>query len=212
MAKNSMKPQIRFKGFTDAWEQRKLGDVVSRFATGLNPRDNFTLNSGGKNYYVTIKNFTHGNLVLDDNCDKIDDEALALIQARSDLRIGDILFSSIGRVGDCFLIENRPINWNINESVFVLRPVKDAVDPLYLMHTIHSERVLSVILSCVTGSTFKSIKMAQLKETNIPYPNIVEQKQIGKFITAIDNLITLHQRQVEKLKNIKSALLEKMFV
>ena len=176
-----------------AWEQRKLGDVVSRFATGLNPRDNFTLNSGGKNYYVTIKNFTHGNLVLDDNCDKIDDEALALIQARSDLRIGDILFSSIGRVGDCFLIENRPINWNINESVFVLRPVKDAVDPLYLMHTIHSERVLSVILSCVTGSTFKSIKMAQLKETNIPYPNIVEQKQIGKFITAIDNLITLHQ-------------------
>ena len=177
-----------------AWEQRKLGDVVSRFATGLNPRDNFTLNSGGKNYYVTIKNFTHGNLVLDDNCDKIDDEALALIQARSDLRIGDILFSSIGRVGDCFLIENRPINWNINESVFVLRPVKDAVDPLYLMHTIHSERVLSVILSCVTGSTFKSIKMAQLKETNIPYPNIVEQKQIGKFITAIDNLITLHQR------------------
>ena len=205
-------PRIRFKGFTDAWEQRKLGDVVSRFATGLNPRDNFTLNSGGKNYYVTIKNFTHGNLVLDDNCDKIDDEALALIQARSDLRIGDILFSSIGRVGDCFLIENRPINWNINESVFVLRPVKDAVDPLYLMHTIHSERVLSVILSCVTGSTFKSIKMAQLKETNIPYPSIAEQKQIGKFITAIDNLITLHQRQVEKLKNIKAALLEKMFV
>lgn len=184
--------QMQYK-LADDWEQRKLGDVVSRFATGLNPRDNFTLNSGGKNYYVTIKNFTHGNLVLDDNCDKIDDEALALIQARSDLRIGDILFSSIGRVGDCFLIENRPINWNINESVFVLRPVKDAVDPLYLMHTIHSERVLSVILSCVTGSTFKSIKMAQLKETNIPYPSIAEQKQIGKFITAIDNLITLHQ-------------------
>ena len=187
--------RILWFSFFITWEQRKLGDVVSRFATGLNPRDNFTLNSGGKNYYVTIKNFTHGNLVLDDNCDKIDDEALALIQARSDLRIGDILFSSIGRVGDCFLIENRPINWNINESVFVLRPVKDAVDPLYLMHTIHSERVLSVILSCVTGSTFKSIKMAQLKETNIPYPNIVEQKQIGKFITAIDNLITLHQRK-----------------
>ena len=204
--KGSNIPEIRFPGFTAPWEQRKLGDVVSRFATGLNPRDNFTLNSGGKNYYVTIKNFTHGNLVLDDNCDKIDDEALALIQARSDLRIGDILFSSIGRVGDCFLIENRPINWNINESVFVLRPVKDAVDPLYLMHTIHSERVLSVILSCVTGSTFKSIKMAQLKETNIPYPNIVEQKQIGKFITAIDNLITLHQQKRDKLLKQRKAM------
>lgn len=194
--KNSKFPSIRFKGFTDPWEQRKLGNVVSRFATGLNPRDNFTLNNGGKNYYVTIKNFTHGNLVLDDNCDKIDDKALALIQERSDLQIGDILFSSIGRVGDCFLIENKPINWNINESVFVLRPVINYVDPLYLMHTIHSERVLSVIISYVTGSTFKSIKMAQLKETNIPFTDIVEQKQIGKFITIINNLITLHQREL----------------
>ena len=50
MAKISNKPSIRFKGFTDAWEQRKLGDIVSRFATGLNPRDNFTLNNGGRKY------------------------------------------------------------------------------------------------------------------------------------------------------------------
>lgn len=199
-------PEIRFPGFTAPWEQRKLGDIVSRFATGLNPRDNFTLNNGGRNYYVTIKNFTHGNLVLDDNCDKIDDDALALIQARSDLCIGDILFSSIGRVGDCYLIENKPINWNINESVFVLRPVKDAVDPLYLMHTIHSERVLSVILSCVTGSTFKSIKMAQLKETNIPYPSIAEQERIGRLITTIDNLITLHQQKRDKLLKQRQAM------
>ena len=204
-------PKLRFKGFTSTWEQRKLGDLVARFATGLNPRDNFTLNNGGKNYYVTIKNFTHGNLVLDENCDKIDDAALAMIQERSDLHIGDILFSSIGRVGDCFLIENEPTNWNINESVFVLRPVKGIVDPPYLMNTIHSDHVLSVILSCVTGSTFKSIKMAQLKEISLPYPSMSEQMRIGRFITTIDNLITLHQRKLEKLKNIKKSLLEKMF-
>ena len=153
------------------------------------------LNNGGENYYVTIKNFIHGNLFLDDSCDKIDDEALKVIQERSNLRINDILFSSIGRVGDCFLIENEPKNWNINESVFVLRPVREVVDPLYLMHTIHSENVLNSILSSVTGSTFKSIKMAQLKETIIPLPHMNEQKKIGTIILTIDNLITLHQRE-----------------
>jgi len=64
----ALKPSLRFKGFTDTWEQRELQSIVEKFSTGLNPRDNFTLNSGGENYYVTIKNFTHGNLVLDDQC------------------------------------------------------------------------------------------------------------------------------------------------
>ncbi len=177
------------------WEQRELQSVVEKFSTGLNPRDNFTLNSGGKNYYVTIKNFTHGNLVLDDQCDKIDDEAMRLIQNRSSLEKGDILFSSIGRVGDCFLLDNKPNNWNINESVFALKPTKNEVDPLYLMHTIHSNKVLSDILKKITGSTFKSIKMAQLRKVVIPFPSKGEQAKIGEFIQLIDNLITLHQRK-----------------
>ena len=153
------------------------------------------MNTGGKNFYVTIKNFTHGNLVLDDQCDKVDDEAMRIIQNRSNLEKGDILFSSIGRVGDCVLVENTPKNWNINESVFALKPNKKAVDSLYLMHTIHSDKVLDEILSKITGSTFKSIKMAQLKKTIIPVPTIKEQEKIGHYIQNIDNLITLHQRK-----------------
>ena len=205
-------PEIRFKGFTDAWEQRKFDEVISRIATGLNPRDNFKLNSGGTNYYVTIKNFEHGHLHLDENCDKIDDTALKQIQERSDLQKDDILFSSIGRVGDCYLIESKPKNWNINESVFTLRPNKAAVNPLYMFHTIHADCVLSYILNNVTGSTFKSIKISDLKKAIIPLPNKEEQKKLGIFLSKLDNLITLHQRKLEKLKNIKKACLEKMFV
>ena len=205
-------PEIRFKGFTDAWEQRKFDEVIARIATGLNPRDNFKLNSGGINYYVTIKNFEHGHLHLDENCDKIDDTALKQIQERSDLQKDDILFSSIGRVGDCYLIESKPKNWNINESVFTLRPNKAIVDPLYAFHTIHADCVLSYILNNVTGSTFKSIKISDLKKAIIPLPSKVEQKKLGIFLSKLDNLITLHQRKLEKLKNIKKACLEKMFV
>ena len=193
--KNGMKiPEIRFKGFTDDWEQRKLDDVITRISTGLNPRDNFVLNNGGYNYYVTIKNFTHGNLKLDSNCDMIDNHAMSIIQKRSDLKKDDILFSSIGRIGDCYLLRNTPKNWNINESVFTFRPNKEIVYPEYLFHTIHSDSVLNQILGNVTGSTFKSIKIGDLKKANISITNKEEQLQLSKFISNIDKLITLHQR------------------
>lgn len=175
------------------WEQRKLDEVITRIGTGLNPRDNFTLNSGGENYYVTIKNFVHGHLSLDDNCDKVDDEALKRIQERSDLCVNDILFTSIGRIGDCYLIKKQPTNWNINESVFTLRPNLTLVEPEYIYHTIHSDAVLNQIINGITGSTFKSIKIADLKKVNIPVPSKAEQKQIAAFISIIDHLITLHQ-------------------
>ena len=211
MTEKSKKPRLRFKGFTEAWEQRELDELLIRISTGLNPRENFVLNSGGKNYYVTIKNFEHGHLYLDDNCDKVDDEALKLIQQRSDLRKDDILFTSIGRVGDCYLIENTPNNWNINESVFTLRPNKSYILPLYLFHTIHIDKVLSQILSNITGSTFKSIKISDLKKAIIPVTSFDEQDKISHSISVIDNLITLHQRKYDKFVAIKKALLEKMF-
>ena len=180
---------------TTDWEQRKFDEVISRIGTGLNPRDNFTLNTGGENYYVTIKNFEHGHLFLDENCDKVDDKALQKIQERSDLRVDDILFTSIGRIGDCYLIKKQPKNWNINESVFTLRPNQVLVDPEYIYHTIHSDIVLNQILNGVTGSTFKSIKIGDLKKTDIPVPGKAEQKQIAMFVSNLDNLITLHQRK-----------------
>lgn len=200
-------PKIRFYNFTDTWEQRKLDEVITRIGTGLNPRDNFTLNSGGENYYVTIKNFVHGHLSLDDNCDKVDDEALKRIQERSDLCVNDILFTSIGRIGDCYLIKKQPTNWNINESVFTLRPNLTLVEPEYIYHTIHSDAVLNQIINGITGSTFKSIKIADLKKVNIPVPSKAEQKQIAAFISIIDHLITLHQHKLNILKDIKKYMI-----
>lgn len=205
-------PKIRFYNFTDTWEQRKFDEVITRIGTGLNPRDNFTLNSGGENYYVTIKNFVHGHLSLDDNCDKVDDEALKRIQERSDLCVNDILFTSIGRIGDCYLIKKQPTNWNINESVFTLRPNLTLVEPEYIYHTIHSDAVLNQIINGITGSTFKSIKIADLKKVNIPVPSKAEQKQIAAFISIIDHLITLHQSKCDNLKELKKYMLQNMFI
>lgn len=205
-------PALRFKGFSDEWEEKKLGEVITRIGTGLNPRDNFILNSGGNNYYVTIKNFIHGHLFLDDDCDKIDDNALQKIQERSDLQVDDILFTSIGRIGDCYLIKESPKNWNINESVFTLRPNQKLVIPEYIFHTIHSDIILKQILNDITGSTFKSIKIGDLRQTEIPFPSKAEQHLIASFITNFDHMLSLTEQKLEMLKNIKKACLEKMFV
>ena len=132
---------------------------------------------------------------MDDNCDKVDDEALKLIQARSDLKVNDILFTSIGRIGDCYLIDKQPLNWNINESVFTLRPNLAEVVPEYLFHIIHTEKVLNQILNDVTGSTFKSIKIGDLKKTDILKPAKDEQVKIGHFVTKLEDIIALHQRK-----------------
>ena len=205
-------PEIRFPKFTEPWGRYKLGEVITRISTGLNPRNNFTLNSGGENYYVTIKNFVHGHLFLDENCDKVDDEALKRIQERSDLRIDDILFTSIGRIGDCCLIKKQPTNWNINESVFTLRPNTMLVEPEYIYHTIHSDIVLNQIINGVTGSTFKSIKIGDLKKVNIPVSSKAEQKRIAIFISTLDNLIDITQQKCDIYKKLKKCMLQKMFV
>lgn len=116
------------------------------------------------------------------------------------MKVDDILFTSIGRIGDCYLIKKEPKNWNINESVFTLRPNTSIVEPEYLFHVIHSDNVLAKILNDVTGSTFKSIKVGDLRNIIIPITNKGEQLKLSQFISSLENLITLHQRKlIEKL-------------
>ena len=165
--------KLRFK-INSSYSNFKLKDIVTKFSTGLNPRKNFKLNEGGENFYVTIKNFQNGILNLDDKCDKIDDDALKLINKRSDLQKDDLIFASIGRVGEVYLIKNNPLNWNINESVFSLRPNKQFIEPKFLYYLLNSNKIQNYFESNITGSTFKSIKMKDLKNTPVTIPDSFE--------------------------------------
>ena len=91
------------------WQNLSLGEVVANTGTGLNPRDNFVLGEGD-NFYVTIKKIEQGKIILDSKCDKISDESLQIINKRSDLKVGDILFTSIEPVGITYLILEKPIS------------------------------------------------------------------------------------------------------
>ncbi len=205
--------ELRFKredgGEFPEWEEKTLGEVIIRNATGLNPRKNFKLGTG-ENYYVTIKNIRNGSLDFS-SCEKIDDEAMALIRNRSDLRRGDLIMASIGNVGDAFLLEEEPVNWNINESVFALRPSKEVV-PRYLFYVLTSDASKAYLESNSTGSSFKSIKLTELRQLPIPLPSLEEQSHIAGFLMALDAKVAGVAQAVAAARKWKRGILQQMFV
>ena len=136
---------------SEGWDAVFLDDIIVRSGTGLNPRKHFKLGEGN-NYYITIKSISNGKINFDNRCDRISDESLKIIDARSDLQIGDILFTSIQPVGVTYLIQEKPTNWNINESVFTLRADKKEITPEFLFMLLSSEEMKMFTRQSSTGS------------------------------------------------------------
>lgn len=201
----------RLSGYHSDWEEDILESIIIRFSTGLNPRQNFTLNSGGSNFYITIKDISKGKLYLSEKCDLIDDEAMEKINSRSDLRVNDILFSSIGRIGDTYLIKKKPTNWNINESVFTLRPNSNVVDPRYISILLSSDPIKNQLKNNSSGSTFTSIKQGDLRRLKISFPrDKKEQAEIAKIISDIVIEIEVLEQKLSKYQLAKQGMMQQL--
>ncbi|UYZ84340.1 restriction endonuclease subunit S [Entomomonas sp. E2T0] len=169
----------------EGWKNIQLGNVVARIGTGLNPRDNFKLGEG-KNYYITIKDIEQNKILFSDKADRISDEALDIINQRSDLKEGDILFTSIQPVGLTYLIHNKPINWNINESVFTIRANSSLVTSEYLFKLLSSEQMKVFTKNSSSGSVHKGIRHGILKTFVFAYPSL---PRIEKFTAVIKPIL-----------------------
>ena len=208
MAKNSMKPQIRFKGFTDAWEQRKLGDIGKTYG-GLSGKSKEDFGHGDARFV------TYMNVFSNPVGDPAMTEAIELDSRQNEVKKGDIFFTTSSETPEevgmsCVWMENTP-NTYLNSFCFGYRPIVE-LDLYYLAYVLRSNTVRHKFIFLAQGISRYNISKNKVMEMLIPVPNKGEQVLLGAFFKNLDNLITLHQRQVEKLKNIKSALLEKMFV
>ena len=141
------------------WNDCVLGDYIGRITNGLNPRKNFVLGSG-TNYYVTIRSLV-GTTIDWNNCDRCDDEALAKINSRSQLQIGDIIFSAIGTIGRTYYILEEPTNWNISETSFTLR-AKDDVPNDFFYGMLRSNEIQIKADKAAMGSTLRCLVMDSL--------------------------------------------------
>ncbi|MEI0494318.1 restriction endonuclease subunit S [Brachyspira intermedia] len=192
----------------EGWEVTNLDNLLSKFTTGLNPRQNFKLGEGN-NYYVTIKNMNDNQIYLDNRCDKINDDAIIKINKRSDLRKNDLLFSGIGTIGRVYLINKDVTNWNISESIFTMR-VNDIITPEYLYLNLLDNRMQEYALNLASGSVQKGIRMGDLKK----YKMIIPKKEIlilsTKIFSAIIEKVNNNFDENQKLAGIRDSILPKL--
>lgn len=167
------------------WALGLVSDCVEKISTGLNPRDNFVLGNGNIRY-ITVKNLTTSGSLDFSGCDVIDEEARAIVHRRSDISVGDILFASIAPLGRCFLIQQEPIDWDINESVFSIRSKKDTITPEFLYLYFQSDSFIQKATNTSTGSIFKGIRINTLLDTAMIIPDLQVCKS---FTSAIKPLL-----------------------
>jgi len=176
-------------------------NVITLLRTGLNPRLNFRLNPpNAKNYYITVRELDGFDIRISDKTDRIDDAGLALIQNRSKLQAGDILFSATGTIGRTALISESPTDWNIKEGIYAITPNPYIIDTRFLIHLIHSEKVRSQILAQADGSTVSSIPMATLRKLTIPIPPLPIQQEIVKILDTFTTLEAELEAELEARK------------
>lgn len=195
-------------GVPEGWEKAQLSDVIEKITTGLNPRKNFVLGHGN-NYYVTIKNMGNNTIYLDDKCDRVDDAALEKINSRSDLKIGDILFSGIGTMGRVYLVSIPTNNWNVSESVFTIRANNRITKELLYLILLSSD-MQKYCDNNAHGVAQRGIRMADLKA----YPIILPSTSIiDSFTSVVKPIIEKTQslnKQITKLAEARDRLLPKL--
>lgn len=152
-------------------EWKPLEEVIHSLKTGLNPRQNFQLNtSDAQGYYVTVREIQDGKIVFLDKTDRVNDRALELINGRSKLEVGDILFSGTGTVGRTAIIEEKPANWNIKEGVYTIKPIQEKILPRFLSHLLNSSEIVKDYSKKIVGNPVVSLPMGELKKLLIPIP------------------------------------------
>lgn len=193
-------PRIRFSGFTDDWEQRKLGDVSDSYSGGT-PTADVSEYYGGQipfirsaeiNSVITELFLTEGGLK---------NSSARLVE------MGDILYALYGATSG--EVGRARLTGAINQAILAIKP-HGGYDSEYIAQWLRKSKH-SIIETYLQGGQ-GNLSGAIVKELSVDFPTLKEQQVIGAFFKQLDHLITLHQRKLGKLQNIKKAMLEKMFV
>ena len=197
------KPKIRFKGFDNDWEHRKLNEITDvRDGTHDSPK---YVQEGHP--FITSKNVSNGFINYDD-VQYVTDEDYEEINKRSKVDVHDILMGMIGTIGNLALIRKEP-DFAI-KNVALIKYTGD-IEYKYLYQALQADCVTSQLSTGMDGGTQKFVSLKKIRELDIPFPEECEQKKIGAYFSNLDTLITLHQRKCEDTKKLKKYMLQKMF-
>ena len=201
-------PKIRFKGYTEDWEQRKLDDVTVKIGSGKTP-------SGGENAYVDAGiPLIRSQNVNDNKVDLEDivyiDESTDKLMMNSRVFANDVLLNITGASIGRSAVYKGLDEANVNQHVCIIRPI-EGYHPDFIQLNLASDRGQKQIKSSQAGGGREGLNFQQIGKMEFVFPTLDEQKQIGNYFNNIDHLITLHQRKCEQTKTLKKYMLQKMF-
>ncbi len=217
MAEKQNTPEIRFEGFTDPWEQRKLGDCFEFLK-------NNTLSRAGLNgENGTARNVHYGDILIKfgdcldgerNDLPFITDDTVLPKFAGSILREGDVIFADTAEdeaAGKCVELRKLPKEPTISGLHTIPARPRFPFGTGYLGHYLNSDAYHRQLLPLMQGIKVISVSKAALQDTQVRFPGLSEQTAIGAALSEIDTLITLHQRKYDKLCTVKKSMLDKMF-
>ncbi|WP_159991959.1 restriction endonuclease subunit S [Pelistega ratti] len=205
---NQTFPELRFPEFTDAWEQRKLGEIGTTF-TGLSGKTKDDFGHGNAKFITYLNVFN--NPISDLN----GVDSIEIDTKQNSVKYGDILFTTSSEtpneVGMSSVWLDNAENIYLNSFCFGYR-LKEKLDLYFLAFLLRSPMIRQKFTLLAQGISRYNISKTRVMEMDISYPELKEQQKIGNFFTLLDRYITIHQRKVENLQNLKKSLLQQMFV
>ena len=202
-----LQPEIRFAGFTDDWEQRKLGDVFGKIRNAfVGTATPYYVTSG--HFYLESNNIKNGQINRDSEI--FINEYFYQKQKDKWLKSGDMVMVQSGHVGHTAIIPDELHN-SIAHALIMFTDYLDKSVPYFFNFFFQTNKAKREIDKITTGNTVKHILASDMKDFPIFLPSYEEQTQIGNFFKQLDDTIALHQRTLEKYQKLKISYLEKMF-
>ena len=200
-------PKIRFKGYTDAWEQRKFGETVE-IERGGSPRpiDAFITNDENGLNWIKIGDAPEQGNYITKTAEKIKPEGL---KKTRQVFPGDLILSNSMSFGKPYIMG---IEGCIHDGWLLIRDDAERYDLQFLCVLLGSEQMINQYKAFAAGSTVNNLNKELVGNTLVSIPSKAEQREIGNYFSKLDHLITLHQRKCEELQNIKKFMLQNMFV
>lgn len=199
-AKGCDTPEIRFPGFTGAWEQHKLIDVCDY----VDYRGKTPTKTDSGNFLVTAKNIKDGYIDYETSQEYISEDDYEETMHRGKPEIGDVLITTEAPCGNVAQVNKE--NIALAQRIIKYRGHRNLIANTYLKYYLLSPEFQNILNAKSSGGTVKGIKGSILHQQIIKYPKYEEQVKIGQDLNAINNLITLHQRELEETKKYKKTL------
>ena len=197
-------PELRFAGFADDWEQRKLSEGTSKIGDGLHGTPNYSDN--GDVFFINGNNLVNGKIVITKETKLVTESN----QSKDDklLNRDTILMSINGTIGN--------LAWYNNERVMLGKSAAyltvSNFDKKFIFSYLQTSTIKNYFLNNLTGTTIKNLGLKTIRDTTLFVPTLEEQQKIGSFFKQLDDTIALHQRKLDLLKEQKKGFLQKMFV